>query len=146
MLLIFCVDRTKDNKKLETCEAMEVVHDVPNETYKLIIHCVELSDEGYYRVTAKNKLGEDYKEARLKTISKSLTILLAYLYLRYYYTTLTYSLHLQKNRNLPVSYIRFLKKQKTSSMLTHTACSVLLQLLTQLVQLYTTLFCCTTSV
>lgn len=51
---------------------MEVVHDVPNETYKLIIHCVELSDEGYYRVTAKNKLGEDYKEARLKTISEYL--------------------------------------------------------------------------
>lgn len=64
------MNRTKDNKKLETCEAMEVVHDVPNETYKLIIHCVELSDEGYYRVTAVNKLGENYKEARLKTISK----------------------------------------------------------------------------
>lgn len=49
---------------------MEVIHDVPNETYKLVIHCVELSDEGYYRVTAKNRLGEDYKEARLRTISK----------------------------------------------------------------------------
>lgn len=61
---------TKDEKVLETCEAMEVIHDVPNETYKLVIHCVELSDEGYYRVTAKNKLGEDSKEARLKTISK----------------------------------------------------------------------------
>lgn len=82
---------------------MEVIHDVPNETYKLVIHCVELSDEGYYRVTAKNKLGEDYKEARLKTISKSPTILLAYLYQYHLYITLTYSLHLQKNRNLPVS-------------------------------------------
>lgn len=55
---------------METCEAMEVVHDAANETYKLLIHNVQLSDEGYYRVTAKNRLGEDYKEARLKTISK----------------------------------------------------------------------------
>lgn len=35
---------------------------------------MKLSDEGYYRVTAKNKLGEDSKEARLKTISKSVLL------------------------------------------------------------------------
>lgn len=67
-----CIYRTKDDKKIETGEAIQLIHDVENETYKLIIHEVKLSDEGYYRVTAKNKLGEDSKEARLKTISKSI--------------------------------------------------------------------------
>lgn len=67
---MFIIFRTKDDQVIETANAFELVEDIPNETYKLIIHKVQLSDEGYYKVTAKNKLGEDYKEARLKTISE----------------------------------------------------------------------------
>ncbi|XP_045464007.1 obscurin isoform X4 [Harmonia axyridis] len=59
---------SKDDHIIEASDLVEIVEDVANETYKLIFKKVLLSDGGYYKVTAKNKLGETTSEARLKTI------------------------------------------------------------------------------
>lgn len=60
----------KDDKKVVATDSIRIVEDVPNETYKLIFNKVLLADEGYYKVAAKNNLGESSSEARLKAISK----------------------------------------------------------------------------
>ncbi|XP_044758879.1 obscurin isoform X8 [Coccinella septempunctata] len=59
---------SKDDHIIEADDHVEIVEDVANETYKLIFKKVLLSDGGYYKVTAKNELGETTSEARLKTI------------------------------------------------------------------------------
>ncbi|XP_045464016.1 obscurin isoform X11 [Harmonia axyridis] len=61
---------SKDDHIIEASDLVEIVEDVANETYKLIFKKVLLSDGGYYKVTAKNKLGETTSEARLKTITE----------------------------------------------------------------------------
>lgn len=60
----------KDEKVVEASDLIKIVEDRANKRYKLIFHEVKLSDEGYYKVIAKNDLGETSSEARLKTISK----------------------------------------------------------------------------
>ncbi|KAG5881050.1 hypothetical protein JTB14_033964 [Gonioctena quinquepunctata] len=62
---------TKDNEIVCASDLIEVVEDKANKTYKLIFHKVMLADEGYYKVTAKNQLGESSSEARLKTIKEA---------------------------------------------------------------------------
>lgn len=61
---------SKDDKIIKSGGDIEVVEDRDNETYRLIFKKVQLSDEGYYKVTAKNDLGETSSEGRLKTISE----------------------------------------------------------------------------
>lgn len=61
---------SKDDHVIESDDHVEIVEDVANETYKLIVNKVLLSDGGYYKVTAKNELGETTSEARMKTKSK----------------------------------------------------------------------------
>ncbi|RZB39359.1 muscle M-line assembly protein unc-89-like [Asbolus verrucosus] len=61
---------TKDDRMVQATEHIHIVADVPNETYKLIFDKTLLTDEGYYKVTAKNNLGETSSEARLKLISE----------------------------------------------------------------------------
>ncbi|XP_057667143.1 obscurin isoform X10 [Diorhabda carinulata] len=61
---------TKDNVVVETSDLIKIVEDRANKTYKLIFHKVMLGDEGYYKVTAKNELGEASSEARIKTITE----------------------------------------------------------------------------
>lgn len=62
--------RSKDDRPIVAGDLYEILEDVKNETYKLIIKQVALSDEGYIRVTAKNDIGETTSEARLKILSK----------------------------------------------------------------------------
>lgn len=64
------VEWSKDNKLVKASDNVVIIEDVPNETYKLVFKSALLSDEGYYTVTAKNNLGEDSAEARLKAISE----------------------------------------------------------------------------
>lgn len=61
---------TKNDQPIEASDLIKIVEDKANETYKLIFHNVKLADEGYYKVTASNKLGETSSEAKLKTFSK----------------------------------------------------------------------------
>lgn len=61
---------TRDDKVIKASDLISIVEDRANETYKLVFHKVLLADEGYYKVIAKNDLGESSSEARLKTISK----------------------------------------------------------------------------
>lgn len=61
---------TKDNVVVKPSDLIKIVEDKANNTYKLVFHDVKLGDEGYYKVTAKNELGEASSEARLRTISK----------------------------------------------------------------------------
>lgn len=61
---------TRDDKVIKASDLISIVEDRANETYKLVFHKVLLADEGYYKVVAKNDLGESSSEARLKTISK----------------------------------------------------------------------------
>jgi len=61
---------TRDDKVIKASDLISIVEDRTNETYKLVFHKVLLADEGYYKVIAKNDLGESSSEARLKTISK----------------------------------------------------------------------------
>lgn len=46
------------------------MEDRENRTYKLIFDAVTLADEGHYKISAKNELGETSSEARLRTVSK----------------------------------------------------------------------------
>ncbi|XP_023017381.2 obscurin isoform X4 [Leptinotarsa decemlineata] len=62
---------SKDGEFVETNDLIKIVEDKANKTYKLIFHKVMLADEGYYKVTAKNELGENSSEARLKTIKEA---------------------------------------------------------------------------
>lgn len=55
---------------MEPSDDVELISDDKNEEYSLKIKSVVLSDEGRYRVEAKNDYGEATGEARLKTISK----------------------------------------------------------------------------
>lgn len=55
---------------IKATEDREIVADVANETYRLVFKKALLSDDGYYKVIAKNNLGESSSEARLKAISK----------------------------------------------------------------------------
>lgn len=60
----------KDDQIIKPSENIQIISDVANETYKLIFKKALLSDEGYYKVVAKNSLGESSSEARLKGVSK----------------------------------------------------------------------------
>lgn len=60
----------RDDKVIKGSDLISIVEDRANDTYKLVFHKVLLADEGYYKVVAKNDLGESSSEARLKTISK----------------------------------------------------------------------------
>lgn len=62
--------RYKDGKVVEPSDDVELTNDNKNEEYSLKVKSVVLSDEGRYRVEAKNDYGEATGEARLKTISK----------------------------------------------------------------------------
>lgn len=64
------VEWSRDNTLMKASDNVVIIEDVPNETYKLVFKKALLSDEGYYTVTAKNSLGEDSAEARLKAISE----------------------------------------------------------------------------
>ncbi|CAH0545686.1 unnamed protein product [Brassicogethes aeneus] len=61
---------SKDDQVVEAGEFIKIIEDVPNEKYTLIFDKVLLADEGHYKVTATNKLGETSSEARLKTITE----------------------------------------------------------------------------
>ncbi|CAH1108368.1 unnamed protein product [Psylliodes chrysocephalus] len=61
---------TKDNVVVKPSDLIKIVEDKANNTYKLVFHDVKLGDEGYYKVTAKNELGEASSEARLRTITE----------------------------------------------------------------------------
>lgn len=63
---------SKDHRPIDASDLISIVEDRANDTYKLVFHKVMLADEGYYKVTASNKLGESSSEARLKTLSKYL--------------------------------------------------------------------------
>ncbi|CAH0545687.1 unnamed protein product [Brassicogethes aeneus] len=62
---------SKDDQVVEAGEFIKIIEDVPNEKYTLIFDKVLLADEGHYKVTATNKLGETSSEARLKTIKET---------------------------------------------------------------------------
>lgn len=62
---------TRNDQVIKASDLISIVEDRANETYKLVFHKVLLADEGYYKVTAKNSLGESSSEARLKTIKET---------------------------------------------------------------------------
>lgn len=47
-----------------------MIEDRVNKTYKLIFDKVSLADEGHYKITARNELGETNSEATLRTVSE----------------------------------------------------------------------------
>ncbi|XP_050295068.1 obscurin-like isoform X13 [Anthonomus grandis grandis] len=61
----------RDDKVVQASDLISIVEDRATDTYKLVFHQVMLADEGYYRVVAKNSLGENSSEARLKTIKEA---------------------------------------------------------------------------
>ncbi|KAF7281172.1 hypothetical protein GWI33_005044 [Rhynchophorus ferrugineus] len=61
----------RDDKVIKASDLISIVEDKANETYKLVFHNVKLADEGYYKVVAKNELGESSSEGRLKTIKEA---------------------------------------------------------------------------
>ncbi|XP_066256138.1 obscurin isoform X9 [Euwallacea similis] len=61
----------RDDKVIKASDLISIVEDRANQTYKLVFHKVMLADEGYYKVVAKNDLGENSSEARLKTIKEA---------------------------------------------------------------------------
>ncbi|XP_063930937.1 obscurin isoform X4 [Zophobas morio] len=65
------VSWTKDDQVIKATEDREIVADVANETYRLVFKKALLSDDGYYKVIAKNNLGESSSEARLKAIKEA---------------------------------------------------------------------------
>lgn len=62
--------RTKSENVIEAAGDIEIIADVANEKYTLKFNKVQLSDEGYYKVYAKNEYGESSSEGRIKTISE----------------------------------------------------------------------------
>ncbi|XP_068917953.1 obscurin isoform X7 [Tenebrio molitor] len=62
---------TKDDQAVKATESVQIVADVANETYRIIFKKALMSDDGYYKVTAKNNLGESSAEARLKTVKEA---------------------------------------------------------------------------
>ncbi|XP_064214163.1 obscurin isoform X6 [Tribolium castaneum] len=62
---------TKDDQVVKETENLKIVSDVANETYRLVFKKALLSDEGYYKVVAKNSLGESSSEARLKAVKEA---------------------------------------------------------------------------
>lgn len=89
---------------VEATDDIEIIEDVEAETYILRFKDVKLGDEGYYKVTAKNKLGEDSAEGRVRVISKYFSLLLfltiktrkifVHVYITYY------DIYLQRRQNL----------------------------------------------
>lgn len=63
---------TRDDNVVEENDNIKIIHDRQNKTYKLIIDKVSLANEGHYKITAKNELGETSSEATLRTISELL--------------------------------------------------------------------------
>ncbi|XP_028138772.2 obscurin isoform X2 [Diabrotica virgifera virgifera] len=61
---------TKDGVVVQASDLIKIVEDKVNKTYKLVFNQVLLGDEGYYKVTATNELGDASSEARLKTITE----------------------------------------------------------------------------
>ncbi|XP_066148174.1 obscurin isoform X4 [Euwallacea fornicatus] len=61
----------RDDKVIKASDLISIVEDRANQTYKLVFHKVMLADEGYYKVVAKNDLGENSSEARLRTIKEA---------------------------------------------------------------------------
>ncbi|XP_018567720.1 obscurin isoform X4 [Anoplophora glabripennis] len=61
----------KNDQPIQASDLIKIVEDRANETYKLVFHKVMLADEGYYKVTASNELGEASSEARLKTVKET---------------------------------------------------------------------------
>ncbi|CAG9826983.1 unnamed protein product [Diabrotica balteata] len=61
---------TKDGVVVQASDLIKIVEDKANKTYKLVFKQVLLGDEGYYKVTATNQLGDASSEARLKTITE----------------------------------------------------------------------------
>lgn len=72
--------RTGNENVVEASEDIEIIEDAIAETYILRFKNVKLGDEGYYKVTAKNHLGEDSSEGRVRVISK-----LNIYYIQFYY-------------------------------------------------------------
>ncbi|XP_022920655.2 obscurin isoform X3 [Onthophagus taurus] len=61
---------TRNDNVVEPTEDIEIIEDVANEVYILRFKTVKLGDEGYYKVIAKNNLGEDSSEGRLKVVTE----------------------------------------------------------------------------
>lgn len=65
---------TRDDQVIEESQHIRSMEDRENKTYKLIFDKVTLADEGHYKISAKNELGETSSEARLRTVSKYIFI------------------------------------------------------------------------
>ncbi|XP_017774924.1 PREDICTED: muscle M-line assembly protein unc-89 isoform X2 [Nicrophorus vespilloides] len=61
---------TKSENVIEAGGDIEILEDLENERYTLKFNKVQLSDEGYYKVYAKNEYGEANSEGRIKTIKE----------------------------------------------------------------------------
>lgn len=61
---------TKNNKNLCSSDNCEVIADMQNEVYTLIVSNVGLADDGIYTITASNSVGETIATARLTCHSK----------------------------------------------------------------------------
>lgn len=61
---------TKDGQNLCNSDNCEVIADVANESYTLIVSKVGLPDDGVYVITASNSVGETVAKARLTCHSK----------------------------------------------------------------------------
>lgn len=61
---------TKDGQIIKENDNIKIVEDKAKKSYKLLFDKVTLADEGHYKITAKNELGEADSEARLRTVSE----------------------------------------------------------------------------
>ncbi|KAI4471482.1 immunoglobulin i-set domain [Holotrichia oblita] len=61
---------TRNENLVEASEDIEIIEDAIAETYILRFKNVKLGDEGYYKVTAKNNLGEDSSEGRVRVLKE----------------------------------------------------------------------------
>lgn len=62
--------RTKNDNVVEATDVIEIIDNEASNEHILKFNTTQLSDEAYYMITAKNYLGEDSTEIRLRLISK----------------------------------------------------------------------------
>lgn len=79
---------TRDDNIVEESDNIKIIEDKVNKTYKLIVDKVSLANEGHYKITAKNELGETSSEATLRTISESLVFCLVLFISKQWFITL----------------------------------------------------------
>lgn len=92
---------TKDGQIVKENDNVKIIEDVDTQTYKLIFNKVSLSDEGRYKITAKNQMGETSSEAILRTVSEYFFI--EFLYFR--------CIQLNKNNILIGGHFNYIKIQ-----------------------------------